>query len=398
MSRTNFEELFNKFLGEKMTAEEIDRLRNLYDDENNFAVRDEMLKAVFANKASAETKGYDPEEIFQELLARVEEHGVENETSASVVMRQRRFRTSYAAAAVLLAVLVAGACFFVNNRKHTSPATAPGIASPKPGGNKAVLTLADGSIIALDSAQNGELSRQGGVRVVKIDSGLLSCKANLTGKGAAGYNTITTPRGGQYQIILPDGTHAWLNSASSLTFPSAFEGKERKVTLTGEGYFEVTENAGRPFVVVAGEVQTTVIGTHFDMNAYNDENSINTTLLEGAVIVSAGNGRQLLKPGQQALVDNSTRSLSLQQVDVLRVIAWKNGLFDFKGADVFTIMRQLARWYDVQIAYQGDLSDVKLSGMISRRADVAQILHLMEATDRVRFFMQGNKIIVSPYK
>jgi hypothetical protein len=399
MSETTFEELFNKFLGDIMTKEEIARFRELFNDDRYDSLREQLLEAAYTNKAYRESGDHAPNEIFLSLLAKIDQQEKQDASGPSVMTlpgKTRFFRFRYVAAAVLIIILGGYLYFFRSG--NNEPARIAHSLSPKenlaPGGNRAILTLAGGRQIILDSTQNGVLSQQGNARVVKADSGLLTYKVYKADKAAKEeevYNTITTPRGGQYQVILPDGTHAWLNSTSALTFPTSFSGKDRRVTLEGEGYFEVAKNDIQPFIVTAGKTEVTVLGTHFDIMAYSDERSVNTTLLEGLVKVTAAGRQQIIKPGYQARVNNATGALSSGAVEVNRVISWKNGLFDFKGADVYTIMRQVARWYDVDIEYKGDLSDIELSGMVSRRAYVPQLLKLLEATERVHFVTQGKK-------
>jgi ferric-dicitrate binding protein FerR (iron transport regulator) len=210
------------------------------------------------------------------------------------------------------------------------------------------------------------------------------------------YNTIRTPRGGQYEVDLPDGTHAWLNSASSLRFPTTFSGPKREVTLTGQGYFEVAKNKEYPFIVHAGAMEIKVLGTSFDIMAYGDEPECNTTLVDGAVIVKHQGAERLLKPGEQAHLDLSSQTMGIRNADVEEVIAWKNGKFQFGKSSIKTIMRQIARWYDVEIEYKGDLSGLQLSGIISRKGDVAELLDALEETGDVHFTTENNRIIVTP--
>ncbi len=222
--------------------------------------------------------------------------------------------------------------------------------------------------------------------------------------GAAEMNTIQTPRGGQYEVVLADGTKVWLNSASSMSYPTTFTGKNRQVQLKGEAYFEVAEDKNKPFKVFVGDVQVEVLGTHFDVMAYEDENAINTTLLAGAVRVTskvsasralAGSVSRVLAAGQEASMDRSSGSLSVNEVDADESIAWKNGFFDFKGVPIETVMRQLARWYDVDVEYEGK-TDKHFRGTISRSEHVSAVFKMLELTGEVHFSTEGKKIIVKP--
>jgi transmembrane sensor len=271
-----------------------------------------------------------------------------------------------------------------------------------PGGNKALLTLADGSTIILDSVTNGVISTQGNIAVQKLDNGLLAYTINgktVTENDEAFYNTITTPRGGQYQITLSDGTKVWLNAASSIRFPVVFKGTERRVTVTGETYFEVAHNSAMPFKIKVVSSEVEVIGTHFNINAYDDEASIKTTLLEGKVKVSvpaidgAGTAR-FLSPGQQSSV-NKNGNINIQNsVDTEEAVAWKNGRFQFKSADLKSILRQIARWYDVEVQYKGNV-DLHFSGQLTRSDNVSKVFEKLKLTGEVNFKVEGKKIIVS---
>jgi ferric-dicitrate binding protein FerR (iron transport regulator) len=266
-----------------------------------------------------------------------------------------------------------------------------------PGGNKAVLTLADGSRITLDSAGTGSLASQGNTKILKPDSGRLVYEVS----GAAGtvaYNTLSTPKGGQFMITLPDGSRVWLNAVSSLTYPTAFSGRERNVDLTGEAYFEIAENAAQPFhvhVKVPGSgnsMDVQVLGTHFNIMAYPDEKKINATLMEGAVKIMHGNCNNLLKPGEQAVVNPAGPVEIRKNVDTEEVIAWKNGQFMFKSMALTDIMRQIARWYDVEVVYERR-PDIRLSGIVSRNIPIAEILKLFESNG-ASFRVEGKRITV----
>ncbi len=262
-----------------------------------------------------------------------------------------------------------------------------------PGGNKAVLTLADGSTIVLDDAPNGTLTQQGNTKVLKFN-GKLAYNLMNEDRNKILYNTITTPRGGQYQIELPDGSEVWLNSASSLYFPTAFFGKERRVEVTGEAYFEVAKNASRPFIVKVNGAEVRVLGTHFNVMAYNDEVALKTTLLEGKVKFVNGSINSILKPGQQSQLAKSGQVV-VSDVDVEEVVAWKNGIFDFEGVDIQSVTRQLSRWYDVEIVYTKKIDDL-FYAKIPRNTKLTDVFKALQLTGKVRFAIEGKKIIVMP--
>jgi ferric-dicitrate binding protein FerR (iron transport regulator) len=263
-----------------------------------------------------------------------------------------------------------------------------------PGGNKAVLTLAGGRQIILDSLQNGSVALQGNTHILKLASGRLAYQPDHTGSGAIEYNTITTPKGGQYQVSLPDGSRVWLNAASSLRFPTSFDGNERQVEMTGEVYFEVAQNRDKPFFVRSGGFNVEVLGTHFDVNAYADEAVFKTTLLEGSVNVGNTSGHSLLEPGEQAVAGISGGNIRiLREADTEAAVAWKNGRFEFSNADIPTIMRQIARWYDVDIRYEGNIPPEHFSGEVPRSCSLDKVLKIF-ALSQIHFRIEGKEIIV----
>lgn len=250
-----------------------------------------------------------------------------------------------------------------------------------PGTNKAILTLSDGSTIALDQAFDGKIAEQQGINISKDKDGLIVYTiAQNTRK--AQLNTVNTPNGGQYQIILADGTKVWLNAASSITYPTTFTGKERKVELKGEGYFEVAENKKQPFKVITNHQELEVLGTHFNINSYHNEPDIKTTLLEGRVKVSdlQSNQSTLLKPGEQSILREGEK-LKVTQVNIESAVAWKSGLFQFHDSDIQQAMRQLARWYNIDIEFEGAIPDIKLWGEIHRDANAIEAMEILAYFD-----------------
>jgi hypothetical protein len=271
-----------------------------------------------------------------------------------------------------------------------------------PGGDKAILILGDGSQVILDNTKNGTIGQQGNAKVLKIDAGKLAYNMQSGGKDipkVIPFNTVSTPRGGQFQIELPDGSTVWLNATSSLRFPTAFiKGKERKVELTGEAYFEVTKNETMPFKVIVNKMEVQVLGTHFNVMAYSNEHEIKTTLLEGSVKINSTVNKKsiVIKPGQQASLDNTNSEINVSQnIDVDLVVAWKNGFTAFKSADISTIMRQVERWYDVDVNYQGVVPERTFTGKISRNANLSELLRLLEVS-KIHFTIDGRKITVLP--
>ena len=319
----------------------------------------------------------------------------------------KRAATRWAAAAAIL--IMAGTIYFLKapTRNNDTAILVSRTTQFKndiaPGGNKAVLTLADGSQVVLDSLQNGNIAKQGNVEIVKPGAGQLLYKADDQIGTEIHYNTLTTPRGGQYEIVLPDGSKAWLNASSSLRFPTVFTGKERIVELTGEAYFEVAPSLihgtfKRPFVVKNANTTVQVLGTHFNVNGYQNEAAVKVTLLEGSVNVLRTNepsASALLTPGQQAALASGNSDIDVKQVDIEEAIAWKNSLFWFHDADIKTVMRQLERWYDVEVIYTGSIPK-KFNGSIPMNMSAMKVFHVLEMTGGVHFRIDGRKVFVLP--
>lgn len=314
------------------------------------------------------------------------------------VVRMRRW--SWVAAAAVLALISISSYFFLQQRTTTK---VPVVAQKKntdiqPGGNKAILTLADGSEILLDSAANGTLAQQAGTQVVKSAGGQLLYRSSEkeNPNTALLFNKISTPRGGQYQLTLPDSTRVWLNASSTLRFPATFAGHTRKVQLTGEAYFEVAKNAAMPFTVQVEDLEVQVLGTHFNIMAYDDEAQIKTTLLEGAVKVNKAGNSKRLAPGEAAHLNRNSGTLALlKDVDTEEAIAWKNGYIQLEGNDLHAVMRQIARWYNVDIVYKSNVP-AHFRGIIPRNVPISQVLKMMELTGEVHFEITEHQIIVSP--
>jgi transmembrane sensor len=392
----NIAELIAKRLRDELTEEEETELeRWLQDDPHNRELFDKLLDGDFIHQQveNYETAG---REKSWEIIAR--QTGFEKK-----IKRPKRLHLLPYAAAVLL-LLAVGIKFtgLFKKNKVTQQIAAKHPTDFKPGGNKAVLTLADGSKIILDGTKHGKIARQQSISIENIKSGEIVYNAEEAIKkqdkpvevNLTAYNTIETPRGGQYEVVLPDGTKVWLNAASSLKYPVLFAGNDRRVDLTGEAYFEVAKNAAKPFIVKTRGQSVEVLGTHFNINSYTDEDAVKTTLLEGSVKVHGNAGGQMVKlvPGQQAV--NVTGNLSvLRDADTDEATAWKNGKFVFRDVELKTIMRQLSRWYDVDVVYQGQVVAKHYRGRISRNVPVSQLLEILN-TSGLNFTINGREIIV----
>jgi ferric-dicitrate binding protein FerR (iron transport regulator) len=314
-------------------------------------------------------------------------------------MPRLRTMLKIAVAACVVFVLGIGAYVFINRpltgrMAHTQPLQH----DVAPGGNKAMLTLANGQTIMLDSVQIGELAGQGNSRITKADSGLLTYNSITAGHSTRTniqYNTLSVPKGGQYRLILPDGSKVWLNAASSIHYPTVFTGRERKIEITGEVYLEVAEDADHPFIVQTRHSVITVLGTHFNVMAYENEPAVKTTLLEGLVKVSVlGNERAIIiKPGQQAAVANAEKDIQVDEVNAADVAAWTHGLLSLNDCTVQEFMNQLSRWYDVDIKYDGKVPEKRFGGMINRNAKLSDVLAALDAAG-IHTMLEEKKIVV----
>jgi transmembrane sensor len=374
-----------------------------YQDGTASPAEKALIEAYYQRLERAGTTELSPEEeaalkeaMYKQITANMWE------PEATVIPIKRKYY-SLVAAAVLLTLIGAGSYFWLFNKPATLP-PAPETAQVKapdlpPGRDAAVLTLADGRTIILDSA-NGTITQQGGATVNNTKGQVSYSSSSLRGQTVV-YNTVSTARGNQYQLILADGSKVWLNSASSLRFPTSFTGNSREVELDGEGYFEIAKDAAKPFHVKTHTQDVEVLGTHFNVNAYKDEEAVKTTLLEGKVKVvndqwsMVNNTKQavVLQPGEQSVqVANSPFTID-HSPDLDQVMAWKNGWFEFEETDIKTIMRQISRWYDVDIRYETKTGSETYGGRISRNLNLSNILKMLENYG-VHFKLEGKTLTV----
>jgi len=321
---------------------------------------------------------------------------------------QRRKMLKFAAAVTI--ALGVGMYFLVQRSGmfgHKQPVAAK-VEKVRGGNNKATLILANGAAIELDSAADGPIDSKNGVQIIKSEDGSVAYvpTQQRTPQSAAVWNTIITPRSGQYSVTLSDGTKVWLNAASSLRYPVSFREGSREVELSGEGYFEVAtamseQGSKIPFIVsvrntgLSGDMKVKVLGTKFNVMAYSDEAGIETTLLEGKVETANANSKASLTPGLQSTLEKTRPEFKVSKADIQRVLAWKNGEFRFNRMDIKGIMRQIVRWYDVSVEYRGNVDHIYLSGVFARKGDIREMLDILEATGTVHYQLEGNKIIVS---
>lgn len=375
-----------KFLDGTATDEEKQLLHEWYDKVN--AGDTELVITD-----SVQTTEIVGSEILAELKQMIADDTKKEEQRAVV----RSFPWRWVAAASVILILGTGAYLWLI-RTPTSGLVEQGQRKDvkqdiAPGGNKAVLTLHDGSTIILDSAANGELAQQGNAKVQKTNNGQLAYDIVSEKPTEVLYNTLTTPRGGLYQLSLPDGSKVWLNAISSIRYPTSFIGNERKVEVTGEAYFEVAKDAAKKFLVTVNGITTEVLGTHFNVNAYSDESDMKITLLEGSVSVSSSMASSILSPGQQAQISQDKNIDVKTGVDTEEVLAWKNGLFQFNSLPVESIMRQISRWYDVDVEFESKSGKRYFSGLVSRNSNVSEVLKIMEQAG-IKFKIEGKKITV----
>jgi len=399
----NLEVLFQKYLENQCTPEETETLLTwLMVDEYSQEQKDLINRLLSSHpeisKPLPKVLQHRLQKNWETTLRKIEEK--ENEGSKLNKLSWVRY------AAVLLLIAGIGAYLSLHNKTPSKPAATSSAKELTrqtrkdlaPGGNRAVLTLGDGSTIVLDNAKNGILAQQGNTKVLKLN-GKLSYNPGNARHDETVYNTISTPRGGQYQIELPDGSQVWLNAVSSIRFPAAFAGNERKVEITGEAYFEVAKNAAMPFKVVIATpsengTEIEVTGTRFNIMAYNDEAAVKTTLLEGSVKINQESKAVPLKPGQQARWHDKSIKI-IDHVDTEEAVAWKNGYFQFASASLQQVMRQIARWYDVDISYAGKVPERRFGGKISRDNNASEVLKVLELS-KVKFRIEDKRIIVTP--
>ncbi len=386
------EALFERYILRVISPEEERELMALLADPSLAGKREELIeKAYDRTTEDFSLTNAQAESIFA---------GIVNPTAESrnrgriIPLGWKRWA---AAASVMLAVAFGG-YFVLNNSasKNTSTNTAKATPAdvPAPATNRAMITLSNGQSIYLDSVANGNLLQQNGVEIVKLADGKIAYTGTTTD---VVYNTLTNPRGSKViDMALADGSHVWLNAGSSVSFPLAFVGKERRVSITGEAYFEVAKNAAAPFIVdVAGKCSIEVLGTHFNVNAYSDEASVNTTLLEGSVKVTAQATREskMITPGQQIQLHGNEQLVLNANPRIEQVMAWKNGYLNFENADLPMVMRKIARWYDVEVVYEGDVPRRQFGGEIQSDLSLSQTVNILEKNN-VHFRIEGKKLFV----
>lgn len=340
-------------------------------DEEAFDGKHDEAKGILPTLSDAERA-----DLKQRMKARVDAH-----RSSGKGRTVRLQQWHYAAASIVLACCLAAAWWWVERDRPAVMAT-PMVADLEPGSDRAQLILADGRTILLDEQEEGLLAAEGGIQIRKQADGSV-VYADGQGSGEGAPNQLVVPRGGRYAITLPDGTRVWLNADSRLTYPAGFHGDRREVELSGEAYFEVAHDASRPFVVRVRDARVKVLGTRFNIRAYGTR-PLETTLVEGVVAFNRGGASRVLKPGEQA-VAGTDGALAVVKANLERVMAWHEGYFYFEDTPIQDIMEELGRWYDAEIQYVGDFSDLRFGGMVSKAERISTILNIMERTDQLQF-------------
>lgn len=384
MQRARWKYLLHRFYEQTASLEEqADLMAALREGSPDEAILDELMAQ---HRTDVTLPGTEADALYQHILAQLP-------AAQPRVIQMPARKWWWAAAVATGLVLLGGAAYFMSHRQPLPQFARK--ADVPPGTSKAVLTLADGTQVALDSSGK-QVIQQGNTAVSQL-AGELRYEVK-GGSSEVTYNVLTTPRGGQFRLVLPDNSAVWLNAASSIRYPTAFEGKERLVSVTGEAYFEVAPVPGKPFrVSLPAGVSVEVLGTHFNVNAYTEENAIRTTLASGKVQVLRGSEKILLQPGQQAQADPSAEGVvvkSLTPAGVSQVIAWKNGIFDFEKMDLEQVLQQVARWYDVEVIYKGPVPHRRFGGQLSRNlhlSDIVEVMRMMKVNVHIE---EGKRLVV----
>ncbi|RFS21777.1 FecR family protein [Chitinophaga silvatica] len=383
--------LIGKYLEDSLSAEEhIELTEWINASDNNRHLFTEMTDKQQLTTHLQRIYAYDSDRIAQKISAKIPAFGDPKIVELQPVSFLKKW--GWAAA---VAVLVLGGTYYYRVHTKEQPTNLATNQSPiMPGQQGAILTLADGRQVVLDTLSGGLIASQNGASIVLAD-GKLVYDPTSAGNAEVQYNIMTTPKGRQFELTLPDGTKVWLNAASTIRYPTAFTGKERKVTVSGEVYFEVIRDADKPFFVsIDNKAAIEVLGTSFNVNAYENEHSIQTTLVNGSVRVGVpiANQSKILNPGQQATIVN--KQITVAEIkDLDKILAWKYGLFNFDGANLEEVMRQLERWYNIEVVYENGIPNTRFIGEMSRQIPLTDLLDILKKTE-VDFRVEGRKLIV----
>jgi len=383
--------LIERLLDGSITPAEKQQLAQWLLDDSNEEQLHSIMERAWSDFQPGQTLPAGKADQILESILQPSIHRIEPRKKSLILYR-------LAAAAVLIFAILTGAgIYLVHKQSAPSPiAATTGKDVAPPSATKAVLTLSDGSRIDLDSAGKGNIATQYTTSVIKQDDGTITYDPGDQTTSETVYNTLTVPRGSRIaQLTLSDGTKVWLNAGSSLRYPVAFTGPDRKVEITGETYFEVAQDKLHPFVVTKGDNEIKVLGTHFNVNAYDEEGPMKVTLLEGSVRITSASGNSLLRPGEMAVMDQGKNIDILNNADLDRIMAWKNGYFNFSNADIRTVMRELSRWYGLELVFN-NVTNERFHIEINRDIPLSKVLRILEMTDKIHFTISGNKVTVLP--
>jgi len=389
-ARENLNEIYERFLRNESTPDDIRLLTKLFGTADDDMLHDMVHEKL--NDPSATTPySSDSNERYDRIFSKLEPQLV----AAKPV---KKLWTKISAAASIVLLVGIGSYYFLH-----SPVTHLDIVEHKkpndvaPGGNKAYLILSNGQNISLTGDRSGLIGKDAGKDIIKTADGQIKYvnQHNIHNSEGVAFNTLRTPNGGHYKLVLGDGTKVWLNAASQLKYPADFKNlKERKIELMGEAYFEVAKDALHPFIVQTDDQQIRVLGTHFNVNAYHDDGGSKTTLLEGSIRAAGKYAEAIIKPGQQVISSGAGR-LNINEVDTELAVAWKNDQFMFESESVRPLMKNVARWYDVEVIYDTDVPDVRFNGAISKFENISAVLKILENTGKIHFQVIGRKVYVT---
>jgi len=370
-------QLFNKYLKNECTTAEINKLfRHFEEAKDEITLKKLIAKALEQEPYEKEKEALSDEKVT-EMYNNIQQHINADERVYSLWRK-------IAITASVLVFMSFGIYFYIAKQQPEKQEVTQAYQDSLQGKNEAVLTLANGKKIILTDTENGVIANEGITNISKTEEGQLVYHVSQSRQESdIKYNEITIPNGGEYRLVLPDGTKVWLNASSTLRYPVYFAGKERNVELTGEGYFEVAKNAKQPFMVKAGEMKVQVLGTHFNVSAYHDDASVTTTLLEGSVNILSKTGTAVLKPGEQSIYSGS--KITVATVNIEDAVAWKNGYFRFNNENIESIMKKVSRWYNVEVEYRGDVKGKKFWGTFSRTKSLSELLANLELTESIKF-------------
>ncbi|RZF58443.1 FecR family protein [Sphingobacterium corticibacterium] len=377
LTKEEYIKLYEKYIAGHCSAEELSQLQDYQD-------KFQLEETIWDEEAMG-----DKADVKARLYARLHrEMQTDNDNQATYWKSMRKW-WGYAAAAILLVI---GGLYWLVADKDTSFVDKTETIVIAPGGDNAILVLDDGTEVSLNELHLGNVTINGKVWANKAGEGEL--RYGEMAEGEIRYHTIRTPRGGQYQVILADGTKVWLNASSSIRFPTAFIGTERLVEIEGEVFFDVQKDTEKPFVVKSDNQEITVLGTQFNVMAYPDEEGVKTSLIEGKVAVDIAGSSYTLRPGERSVYDKTKRQVTKETFDPEEILAWQEGYFMFNEESIEHVMRKIARWYDVEVEYKGNMKGKLFSGTVSRFGQVDEVLDMLELTGTVTFKIEGRRILV----